>query len=261
MDEVASLLHGRAAGSKPMISKNFYRPLDAAILWSNLQEHYSQITDLALYNPQELKTHFPQWPALHTYVERIYDAIARQELPASFLGKPVESFHEAIKPYITIRHADFRIWIDSFYPDDIPIFLLNNADKHASCIPLAIFLTQKARLDATSDELISLRQHLIQLEQELSACRDMNNTNRGDGTNVNTSRETDTTVLYIIIGSLLAVSVGKSASGRVRSIYKNQTAIVEAITLGFPKTPGLSKRTLDRKFAEARRHLDQASRL
>lgn len=243
-----------------MASKNYYNPLDAAILWSNLQEYYVQITELSPHTPHELKKHFPQWPDLQIYTERIYDAVARQELPASYLGQPLERFDESTKPYITIRHSDFRIWIEKFYPDDKPAFLSTSSDKHATCISLATFLTQKAHLDFALNELEILRRHLASLEQEISPHRKPNKNSARSHSETNTIRDTDPAILYRIIGSLLAVCVGKSKNGRVQSIYKNQAALVDAITLEFAQTPGLSKRTLDRKFAEARRHLDQALR-
>ncbi|MNP61708.1 hypothetical protein D3C76_1569240 [compost metagenome] len=64
-------------------------------------------------------------------------------------------------------------------------------------------------------------------------------------------------MLYTIIGSILSVTLGKSKDGQLQSIYMNQSAMVEAITTLFPGTPGLSKRTLDRKFAEAKRRFAQ----
>ncbi|MGY4526773.1 hypothetical protein [Pseudomonas sp. TE21394] len=242
-------------GLTAMVSKNHYHPLEAAILWSNLQEHRAQIANAAFHAPDKLSVLFPQWPLLQTYTERIYDAIARGELPANYLGQPAYCLKEAIKSYITIRHADFRIWVHRFFPDDVPDFLKNSLDAHSGCIPLAIYLTQKAKLDATTNELANLNQHLLTLERQISHCLNSQSNSVADTIKEQQSFEANPNVLYVIIGSLLHVTLGKSKSGRVQSIYKTQTAIVDTITMEFPTTPGLSKRTLDRKFAEARRHL------
>ncbi len=57
----------------------------------------------------------------------------------------------------------------------------------------------------------------------------------------------------MIVGALLALMLGNSENGQPQSILENQTPVVDAITTPFPNVPGLSKRTLDREFAEARR--------
>ncbi|MCY1188261.1 hypothetical protein D9M73_293450 [compost metagenome] len=64
----------------------------------------------------------------------------------------------------------------------------------------------------------------------------------------------------MLVGAVLAVTLGKSKSGKVQSIYSTQAALVEAITLRFPGVSGLSKSTLDRRFADARRQLAQYAR-
>ncbi|MNN90595.1 hypothetical protein D3C81_2085680 [compost metagenome] len=63
-----------------------------------------------------------------------------------------------------------------------------------------------------------------------------------------------------LVGAVLEVTLGKSNSGQVQSIYPSQAALVEEITRRFPGVSGLSKSTLDRRFAEARRHFAQAFR-
>jgi hypothetical protein len=51
-------------------------------------------------------------------------------------------------------------------------------------------------------------------------------------------------VHYTIIGALLTVMLGKSRSGQPRWIYKNQAAVIEAITEQFPGLPGLANAPL-----------------
>lgn len=64
----------------------------------------------------------------------------------------------------------------------------------------------------------------------------------------------------MLLGAVLAVTVGKSKDGRLRSIYKSQSDLVEGILRRFPGLPNLSKSTIDRRFADARRHLAQVGR-
>ena len=66
--------------------RSFYHPIDAAILWSDLADHEAEILQVDQTHPGYLLKHFPQWPTLHLYAERIYDAIISGEMPATFLG-------------------------------------------------------------------------------------------------------------------------------------------------------------------------------
>ncbi|MNR69396.1 hypothetical protein D3C85_1946040 [compost metagenome] len=54
--------------------------------------------------------------------------------------------------------------------------------------------------------------------------------------------------------------LGSSEAGRRHSIFDSQASIVDSITAHYGEVPGLSKRSLDEKFAAGRRSLTQARR-
>ena len=58
-----------------------------------------------------------------------------------------------------------------------------------------------------------------------------------------------------IIGAMLELMLGKSEAGRPHSIFASQAAIIDALIVHNPSAPGISKTTLEGKFAEARRRL------
>lgn len=58
-----------------------------------------------------------------------------------------------------------------------------------------------------------------------------------------------------IIGALVELALGKSEAGRAHSIFTSQAAIIDALVAHNPSTPGISKTTLEGKFANARRLL------
>lgn len=58
-----------------------------------------------------------------------------------------------------------------------------------------------------------------------------------------------------IIGGLLALMLGRTPSGIAQSVYANQSAIIDALLGHYPGKPGLSARTLEDKFAAAKRSL------
>ncbi|WPN25844.1 hypothetical protein [Pseudomonas marginalis] len=58
-----------------------------------------------------------------------------------------------------------------------------------------------------------------------------------------------------IIGALVSLLLDHSPAGKPLSVFTNQAAIVDAIVARHKDVPGLSKRTLDEKFAVANRSL------
>ncbi len=58
-----------------------------------------------------------------------------------------------------------------------------------------------------------------------------------------------------IIGGLIDLMLDPGPNGRPRSGYADQNAIIEGLLAHFPRTPGLSKRNLEAKFANARRSI------
>ncbi|MEJ5861859.1 hypothetical protein [Pseudomonas farsensis] len=240
--------------------KNFYRPIEVAILWSGLADHEKEIVKQTLTRPDDLLKLFPHWPSLQTYSERIYDAIACHQLPATYLNRPITSDTEFEKAYLSIRHSDLRIWVECYYPDDKPIFLFGNETDHSHCISIGAHLALKAELEASDRELQKTRKNLENLHANSAQQRENPESPQPQTGTPGSYLEQSNSILYVIIGALLDVSIGKSDDGKVQSIYSTQTILVETVTNRFSNVQGLSKRTLDRKFAEARRHLAQAIR-
>jgi len=64
----------------------------------------------------------------------------------------------------------------------------------------------------------------------------------------------ETTYLNII-GGLLMLMFGQTPAGRPQSVYASQAAVIDALQATFPGLAGLSQRTLEEKFAAAKRSL------
>ncbi|POA87905.1 hypothetical protein C1882_04940 [Pseudomonas sp. FW305-E2] len=239
--------------------KSSYHPIDAAILWCGLEDHETEILQIELSQPGCLLKHFPQWPTLHLYAERIYDAIISGELPATYLGGPIALSDKVERAYWSIRHSDLRVWFARNYPHEKPTFLFDKENVHCHCVSLGVYLALKADRDAILRELENSRRITSSPPDGKPAkSRHCGLTAPLDSSEI--LSETSETVTYIIIGALLTVILGKSTRGQLQSIYKNQAAVVDAIITQFPNIYGLSKRTIDRKFAEARRRFAQAGR-
>ena len=58
-----------------------------------------------------------------------------------------------------------------------------------------------------------------------------------------------------IIGALLELALGKTPAGKPQSVFESQAAIIDTLLAHHAKKPGISKTTLEKKFADARRRL------
>ncbi|MCX2684631.1 hypothetical protein OO306_03595 [Pseudomonas sp. DCB_AW] len=243
-----------------MISiKSSYHPIDAAILWSDLADHEDEILRVDLSQPGSLLKHFPQWPILHVYAECIYDAIVSGELPATCLGRPITAEHQIHRQYWSIRRADLLVWFARNYPDNKPAFLFSRTPHHPECVSLSAHLVQQAELAAAERTIDKLRDELAARVEEVATLTACNSelTARLEAQGIPSEASEGTH--NMLVGTMLEVTLGKSKDGRVQSIYTSQSALVEEITRRFPGQPGLSKSTLDRRFADARRYLAQAT--
>lgn len=236
-------------------SKTFYRPIDAALRWCNLIRYEAQIVQAALSRPEELASLFPQWPCLHAATEKIYDAIRNGELTYGCLGISVPT-GSYVEPYqLTIRHSDLRQWMRIFYPDQKPSFLFGSGRDTHEKVSIGTFLALQADRDTLLRELDKLQHHLQDILVDLQAIGlERDDLKSMVKTHGQLSERSELTYQNII-GALLQLFLDQSPAGKPLSVFKNQAAIVDAVIARHKDIPGLSKRTLDEKFAAANRSL------
>lgn len=70
-------------------------------------------------------------------------------------------------------------------------------------------------------------------------------------------RREETTLLNIT-GGLLSLLLGKTPAGKPQSVFKDQAAVIEALLATYQGKPGIAKRTLEEKLAEAKRTLSSS---
>ncbi|MEE1917695.1 hypothetical protein V0R52_14985 [Pseudomonas asiatica] len=240
--------------------KSSYHPIDAAILWCELADHEDEILQVDLSQPGSLRKHFPQWPNLHDHVECIYDAILSGELPASYLGQPITSDSHVHRVYYSIRRTDLLVWFVRSLPDQRPAFLFAQNADHSGCVSLNTHLAKQAELDFALTSLEQLQQTYAAVADEMAALSTLNDKLKARLDSLGIPSETSETVQNRLIGAMLETTLGKNQNGKQQSIYSSQAALVQAILLRFPGVEGLSKSTIDRRFAEARRLIAQVKR-
>lgn len=239
------------------LAKLFYRPIDAAIRWCNLIVHETQILESAKDDPALLSSTFTQWPCLHANLDKIFDAIQNNELRYGLLGTSVLSGTPVDLRLLTVRHSDLRRWISQYYPDQRPPFLFPQAPDRES-ISYGTYLTLQADRGAMQVRLKSAETELEALTNELAAAGLERENLRTLIENKKLLSDQNKASFLNVIGALVDTMLSSSKAGRRHSIFDSQTAIVDSITAHYRGVPGLSKRSLDEKFAAARRSLSQA---
>ncbi|PMY33070.1 MULTISPECIES: hypothetical protein [Pseudomonas] len=236
-------------------AKTFYRPIDAALRWCNLIRFEAQILQATWSSPEELKLLFPQWPCLQSNTELIYDAIRNGELPYGCFGISVPLGTIVEPNLLTIRHSSLRQWMQVYYPDQRPTFLFESGDNAQEKISLGVYFSLQAERDALLRERDTLQHQLQSVEADLRTLG-LEQESLKSLANVQgqLSERSENTYLKII-GALLNTFLDSSPAGKPLSVFKSQAAIVDAVTARHKDIPGLSKRTLDEKFAAANRSL------
>lgn len=235
-------------------AKIYYRPLEAALRWCNLFAHEALILGQSATSACMLDRLFPQWPCLKANTEKIYDAIQNGELPYGFMGKTVPPGTYVESTCLTVRHIDLKQWMSDFYPDQKPDFLFNPIERSTyRSITLETFQILKAEHESL----------IKKVESQCLKCQFKKDRNP-DGSGLPRASAIDSTqpsrrgeqANLNVIGALLKLLLGKSPSGLPYSSFKTQAAVISSILAHHPKRLGISERTLESKFAAARRSLD-----
>ena len=240
-------------------AKIFYRPIDAAVRWCNLMANESMILEAYSRAPEKLPQLFPQWPCLHVNLEKIYDAIRNHELPYGYLGVTVLAGTPIDILQITIRHSDIRHWMSFHYPEQKPSFLFEPIHETHANLKIGAYISLQADRESLLIELTALQRLHQEILSDLETVglepkdlRSLAKSHRG------LSGRSELTYQQII-GALLSLFLSRSPAGKPLSVFESQAAIVDAVTARHKDIPGLSKRTLDEKFAAANRSLKKTT--
>ena len=227
--------------------KVYYRPIEAAIRWSGLIRFEARI--LATLGPRRMPapTDCRRWPSLRLNTERLFDGMQNHELPYGKHGITLDDPALLDDPDLTIRHVDLKRWMQTFYPDQRPVFLFDASECAAHPLldrdVLQTLLAErdvfKLRLESLHAEHQALiEEHQTTLERER---RQRAASPRGQATYLN------------IIAGMLTLMLGQSPSGTPYSAFRSQGSIIDAMLAHYGDVFGISQSTLENKFAEAKR--------
>lgn len=246
------------------LEKVYYKPIEAALRWCNLIEHEVLILQTVGNNLFPAVGDFPQWPCLRANAEKIYDAVINGSLIHGRDGRTVSAGDHVAKERLTIRHTDLKKWMAENYPDQKPKFLFDDIERatHTAINADSFRALQadrdalKARIEKATEEYRKLRQELDTITGERDSLRQIvDSLSKQTQTASAVDPRSETTYLNII-GAMLDIVLGKSPAGQKHSIYDNQGAVISALLAYHEGKQGIASRTLEQKFADAKRSLN-----
>ncbi|MBD2812265.1 protein kinase [Xenorhabdus sp. Vera] len=146
-----------------------------------------------------------------------------------------------------------------FYPNEKPKLIFDDIERNIhTSITVEAYQVLKAdrdhlqvRINKAEEVYKGIKKKIDLLEGENSSLKNMVENSFSD---INSRSETT----YLnIIGGLLDIMLGTSPSGQKLSIYENQSKVISALLAYHEDKPGISARTLEQKFAEAKKSLKQ----
>lgn len=231
--------------------KTYYRPIEAAIRWCGLMRYEASILASLGHRILPDPLEFPRWPSLLLYTERIFDALEHGELRRESKGSAYQDGE------LIVRHIDLKIWMTRYYPGERPPFLFDEIERALHpAVSLHAVHVLLAEIEATKVQFADLTRAHQSLRLQYEALSKTSN-NRRLSTNESLQEpgpRAETTYLNII-GALLSLLLGKTPSGAPYSSFSTQESIISALLAHHPSTSGITQRTLQSKFALARRSI------
>lgn len=237
------------------LSAVYYQPIDAAIRWAGLFRFREEI--LATVRSRKLPATLdcPRCSELRLYTDRIYDAIFHGELPYGRNGITMNDESLWTSPDLTIRHVDLKRWMIHTYPEQRPGFLFSRAERIAHPVITveagqALLVERealKSQLDLCRHQLQTLQEQVKKQEAPIASCALCPLSDRAESTYLH------------VIGAMLEVMLGRTPSGAPYSRFTSQESVISALVAHHGSLMGVTERTLQSKFAQARRKLRAAN--
>lgn len=239
----------------------------AAALWCGVPENQvEQIVDEAT---QLSTTGFgrsvwrhPKVPCLEARSRAIAEACEKRELPhGRDDGEPVREDDCVAYERRTFFGRNLKKWMEKAFPNEKPSFLFDDIEQstHTS-ISADAYRALKAEHDKLEKRLENAKSEFKKLRDEKVAIESERDSLKAMVDKIGSPGERAESTYLNIIGAMLDLMIGKSPGGQAHSIFTNQSAIIQAL-LGYHEgKQGIAARTLEEKFAEAKRSLKAAER-
>lgn len=237
----------------PLI-KAYYRPIEAAIRWSNL--HHLEATILKELQGRLIpdQNDFLRWPKLLLNYERLFCALINGDLPYGKQGIVYKDPHLLDDPQLSIGEVHLKIWMSKYFPGDKPKFLFSALERQQ----LGRLASQQL-LNDNSVLITNLNdrvQRCIELEALITDLTGQVKVLEQHIASFDVPSERSVLTFQHIIGGMLTLFRGSSPGGQRYSLFDSDMAIIEVMLSHYRGRLGITQRTLQRHFAAARRSLD-----
>jgi hypothetical protein len=237
-------------------AKLFYRPLEIAIRCCQLMQFETRIlqeTEYSILFEGKLK----QWPCLRHRMGLLWDAIRHKELPYGYMGVTVNTGEIVDPPFLTIRHAHLKHWFAQYYPTEKPDFLFDQFERQAiSPHTLDVYKTLLVELGMYKAERERAQKTILELTEDRNDLRHENSKLLVRMRNASKPNQRSERAYLQLIEAFIRLLLGKTPSGVPYSSFTSQASIISVLMANNRGRPGFTQRTLEEKFAAAKRSID-----
>ncbi len=227
----------------------------AAALWCGIPENQiSKYINESVEMQRGIYKH-PNVKCLEAKCRAMHNAIDSGLLPVSRENGTIVTEHVAPeRRHVSRKHL--KEWIAETFPNNKPPFLFDELERKThKAIDADSYRSLQADRDALRTENEKMRLLVSKLTSERDSLRGENNSLKAMVEKNNQPGVRSETTYLNIIGGLLGLMLSNSPNGKPQSVFINQAAIISALLGHYPNKPGISDRTLEVKFAEAKRSL------
>ncbi len=230
----------------------------AAALWcgvppDEIDEHLKVAVQVhrEVYRHPYIKCLEPRCRAMHEAIDKGALLVSREN------SKSFDGTTDHVAPERRhVTRQNLKEWIAREFPADKPAFLFDEVERRThSAINADAFRALQADRDAVKTELEKAKARAADAMAEMNAMRGERDSLRAMVDKMSAPGERAETTYLNIIGGLVALMLGKSPAGKAQSVFDNQAAIIAALLGHHDGKPGISARTLEEKFAAAKRSL------
>lgn len=199
----------------------------------------------------------PSVPCLEPRSRAIAEAIEKGELPHGREdGEPVPGGDHVAYERRHFFGRDLRKWMEIAFPNEKPAFLFDDIERstHTS-ISADAYRALKAEHDKLASRLENAKSEYKKLREEKEGLERINQSLEAMVVKSGTPSERVEATYLNIIGAMLELMLSKSPGGQPYSSFANQSAIISTLLAHHEGKPGIASRTLEEKFAAAKRSL------
>jgi hypothetical protein len=239
-------------------AKLFYRPIEVAIRWCGLMDFESLITQEDL-NPSLSNSRLKQWPCLNRKLDVLWDAIRHKDLPYGCMGITNSSNEQFDPNLLTIRHAHLKSWMTQYHPADKPTFLFSELER-CTLLPANSDLCKELliQIEISNLQYAHNQSKIQELDTQKNALLQENALLKARLRDIEPPTQRSQKAYLCLIGALVNLVLGHTPSGKPYSSFTSQSSIISALMAHNRNKSGFSQRTLEEKFAAAKRSMDDS---